>query len=129
MTVRFGVRFIASAIALPILGAGAYAGAHDSLWIAYLALVTGPPALTLYYYGLQRTPATLASLAELAYPVTAALVGHLVFDATLRWTQWLGVAITVGVVTLLPRHAATLVRGPAGRREACAGVGIGTRRW
>jgi len=36
-----------------------------------------------------------------------------VFDDTLRWTQWLGIAITVVVVTLLPaRPRAPLVEVP-----------------
>ena len=81
VTLRFAFGLVASAVALPILGASAYAGAHDTLWIAYLALVTGAAALTLYYYGLARTPALLASLAELAYPVTAVIVGYVAFDA------------------------------------------------
>jgi DME family drug/metabolite transporter len=112
VTVRFGFGFVASAIALPILGAGAFAGAHDSLWIAYLALVTGLLALTLYYYGLQRTPATLASIAELAYPVTAVVVGYVAFDAHLRWSQWLGVLVTVAVVSLLPAPRREIVKVP-----------------
>jgi drug/metabolite transporter, DME family len=113
-TVRFSFGFVASALVLPILGAPAFASWHDTLWIAYLALVTGAAALSLYYIGLQRTPAMLASIAELAYPVTAVIVGYVAFDATLRWTQWLGVIITVGVVSLLPtRPRAALVKTPA----------------
>jgi len=114
VTVRFSFGLVASAIALPILGAPAFASAHDTLWIAYLALVTGLLALSLYYIGLQRTPAMLASIAELAYPVTAVVVGYVAFDATLRWTQWLGVILTVGVVSLLPAPRRTpLVKAPA----------------
>jgi drug/metabolite transporter (DMT)-like permease len=112
-TVRFAFGLVASACALPIVGAGAWAGPHDSFWIAVLALVTGLAALGLYYYGLRRTPAMVAALGELAFPVTATLVGIYVFDDTLRWTQWLGIAITVVVVTLLPaRPRAPLVEVP-----------------
>ncbi len=60
LSLRFFFGLVASAIALPIMGAKAYAGAHDSLWIAYLAVVTGLVALGLYYYALKRTPAVLA---------------------------------------------------------------------
>ena len=113
-TVRFSFGLVASAIVLPILGAPAFAGWHDTLWIAYLALVTGAAALSLYYMGLKRTPAMLASIAELAYPVTAVIVGYVAFDATLRWTQWLGVILTVGIVSLLPAPRRTpLVKTPA----------------
>ena len=111
-TVRFAFGLVASACALPIVGASAFSNVHDSFWIAVLALVTGLFALGLYYYGLRRTPALLAALGELAFPVTAALVGIYVFDSSLRWTQWLGVAITVGVISLLPVRRRDLVRLP-----------------
>ena len=114
VTVRFSFGLVASAIALPILGAPAFASAHDTLWIAYLAIVTGLLALSLYYIGLQRTPAMLASIAELAYPVTAVIVGYVAFGATLVWSQWLGVILTVGVVSLLPApRRSPLVKAPA----------------
>lgn len=111
-TVRFTFGLVASACALPILGASAFSSAHDSFWIAVLALVTGLAALFLYYYGLQRTPAMLATLGELAFPVTATLVGIYVFHDTLRWTQWLGIAITIAVVTLLPVRRKQVVDAP-----------------
>jgi len=112
-TVRFAFGLVASACALPIVGAAAYSNAHDSLWIAVLALVTGLLALGLYYYGLQRTPALLSALGELAFPVTASLVGIYVFGDTLRWTQWIGVAVTVAIIGLLPVRRREIVRVPA----------------
>jgi drug/metabolite transporter (DMT)-like permease len=109
-TVRFAFGLVASACALPLVGAAAWAGGRQSAWIALLALVTGLAALGLYYYGLQRTPAVLAALGELAFPVTASLVGIYVFSDTLRWTQWVGVAVTVAVVSLLPVRRRQIVR-------------------
>jgi drug/metabolite transporter, DME family len=111
-TLRFAFGLPASAIALLVLGAPAFASRHDSWYIALLAVVTGFLALGLYYYGLQRTPALLAALGELAFPVTAALIGIYVFNSSLRWTQWVGVAITVAVVTLLPWRRREVVRVP-----------------
>ncbi len=111
-TVRFAFGLVASACALPIAGAAAYSNSHDSFWIAVLALVTGLFALGLYYYGLRRTPALLAALGELAFPVTAALVGIYVFNSSLRWTQWVGVAATVAVISLLPVRRRQLVKVP-----------------
>src|SRR5206468_4338943 len=102
VTLRFAFGLVASAVALWIVGGSAYAGAHDSVWIAYLALVTGLAALTLYYYGLKKTPALLASLAELSYPAIAVIAGIYAYNAHLRWTQWVGVATIITVVTLLP---------------------------
>ena len=53
----------------------------------------------------------LASIAELAYPVTAVIVGYVAFDATLRWTQWLGVILTVA-------RRQPAARARAGRRSS-----------
>jgi DME family drug/metabolite transporter len=111
-TVRFAFGLVASACALPIVGVSAYAGRTQSAWIALLALVTGLAALGLYYYGLQRTPAVLAALGELAFPVTASIVGIYVFSDSLRWTQWVGVAVTVAVVSLLPVRRRQIVTLP-----------------
>jgi drug/metabolite transporter (DMT)-like permease len=108
-TLRFAFGLPASAVALLVLGGPAVASAHDSLWIALLALVTGAIALSLYYYGLRSTPAVAATLAELAFPVTAAFVGYVAFDATLTSTQWLGVAVTTTVVALLPARPRDVV--------------------
>jgi drug/metabolite transporter, DME family len=101
-TLRFVFGLAGAAVALVVLDAPAFSSAHDSLWIAILALVTGALALGLYYYGLRTTPAVAATIAELAFPITAALVGYIAFNATLTSTQWLGIAITCLVVALLP---------------------------
>jgi len=102
LSLRFFFGLIASAIALPVMSADAYSNGHDSLLILYLAIVTGLIALALYYYGLQRTPAIMSSLAELTYPAIAVIAGIYAYNSHLRWTQWLGVAIIIGAVTLLP---------------------------
>jgi len=102
LSLRFFFGLIACAIALPIMGAPAYSNGHDTVLILYLALVTGLFALALYYYGLRRTPAVLSSLAELTYPAIAVIAGIYAYDQSLRWTQWLGVAMILGAVTLLP---------------------------
>ena len=114
VTLRFFFGLVASAIALPVMGAPAYSNGHDSLLILYLALATGLVALTLYYYGLQRTPAILSSLAELTYPAVAVIAGIYAYNQHLRWTQWLGVAAILGAVTLLPvQRQRAVVDAPA----------------
>jgi drug/metabolite transporter (DMT)-like permease len=109
VTLRFFFGLLASALALPIMGAPAYSNGHDTSLILYLALVTGLFALTLYYYGLQRTPAVLSSLAELTYPAVAVIAGIYAYNQHLRWTQWLGVAAILVAVTLLPVRRARVV--------------------
>jgi len=102
LSLRFFFGLIGSAAALPIMGTSAWSNGHDSLLIVYLAVVTGLLALALYYFGLQRTPAVMSSLAELTYPVIAVIAGIYAYNQHLRWTQWIGVAVIIGVVTLLP---------------------------
>jgi drug/metabolite transporter (DMT)-like permease len=101
-TLRFVFGFVASAIALLVLGTPAFTSWHDTAYIALLAFVTGLVALGLYYYGLKRTPALAATLAELAFPVSAILVGYFKFGQTLTGWQWLGVGLTTLIVVLLP---------------------------
>ncbi|TCP43862.1 EamA-like transporter family protein [Tamaricihabitans halophyticus] len=69
-----------------------------------LALIPGLIGLTLYYIGLRSTPAAKATLAELAFPATAALIGVLVLDTALAGSQWLGFAIVLLAVTSLGWH-------------------------
>ncbi|HEX9855553.1 MAG TPA: DMT family transporter [Acidimicrobiia bacterium] len=90
------------AIGLPAAGALAVIdGGTGSLAIGFgdvdalilLALVPGLLALSIYYRGLRSTPASLATLAELAFPVSAITLNYAFFDTTLTGTQWLGVAV------------------------------------
>jgi drug/metabolite transporter (DMT)-like permease len=111
-TLRFAFGLPASAIALLVLGAPAFASGHDTFWIAVLAVVTGLIALFIYYYGLQRTPAIAAAIAELAFPVSAILVGYFKFGQTLTGWQWVGVAVTTLVVALLPVRPRDTVEVP-----------------
>ena len=109
---RFAFGLPGSAVAVLLLGAPFTTSASDFAWIAPLALVTGLVALSLYYIGLQRTPAIIASLAGASRSLTAAAVGYFAFDATLDGSAWLGVAVTTGVVLVLPITGPRVVRVP-----------------
>jgi len=113
-TLRFVFGLPASAIALLVLGSPAFSSWHNTFWIAILALVTGFAAMFIYYYGLRSTPAVAATIAELAFPITAVLVGYFRFGQTLTGWQWAGVAVTTMVVALLPARPRDVVeRVPA----------------
>jgi drug/metabolite transporter (DMT)-like permease len=123
LSLRFFFGLVASAIAVPVVGTKWYAGPHDTLLMAYLGIVTGLLSLALYYYGLRRTPALLSSLAELAYPAVYVIAGIYGFNQHLRWTQWIGVAVIVGIVTLLPvqrRQEMVALGAPDARLEPAA---------
>jgi drug/metabolite transporter (DMT)-like permease len=72
-------------------------------YIVPLALIVGLLALSLYYRGLRNTPASRATFAELAFPLTAAAVG-LALGRNLDWSQWLGFGILLVAVTALALH-------------------------
>ena len=108
--VRFAFGLPASFVAVLVLGAPFTASWRDLAFIALLALVTGLVALLLYYWGLKRTPASVAAIAELTFPVVAISVGYLFLDTALTASQLVGVALTSIVVMLLPTRAPALVK-------------------
>ena len=56
----------------------------------------------------------LASLAELTYPAIAVIAGIYAYNSHLRWTQWIGVATIMVVVSLLPvQRRRSMVKVPA----------------
>src|SRR5699024_1611293 len=80
---------------------------QDMGGLALLAFIPGLIALTIYYYGMRNTAAARATLAELAFPATAALVGVTVLGESLSPTQWLGFGIVLAAVIGLGFHERT----------------------
>ncbi|MGZ8784255.1 MAG: DMT family transporter, partial [Acidimicrobiia bacterium] len=74
-------------------------GGQDVMAIVVLALVPGLVAMLLYYRGLSRTPASAATIAELAFPLSAAAVNYVAFGAVLTSSQWLGMLVLTGAIT------------------------------
>ncbi|REF36153.1 DMT family transporter [Thermasporomyces composti] len=106
-TLRFAVGLPATALIAAAQGvplALSPVTGRNVVLLLVLALVPGLLALTLYYRGLSRTPASRATLAELAFPVTAAAVGVGVLDAHLTWSQWLGFVLVLAAITALSLH-------------------------
>jgi len=66
-----------------------------------LALVPGLLSLLVYYRGLRGTPASAATLGELAFPLVALLVGYVALHETLSATQWIGVCLLAATVTVM----------------------------
>jgi drug/metabolite transporter, DME family len=71
-----------------------------------LSLIPGLAALMVYYKGLSTTPASSATLAELAFPLTAILIGWSVFDTVPTPTQWIGILILSATIVVMSRAAA-----------------------
>lgn len=101
---RFAIGLPASLVIALLLGAPLTMPLRDVPVAGALALIPGLLAIGLYYRGLRTTPASRATIAELAFPLTAALVGVLILDSTLTGTQWLGMAVVAAAVTALALH-------------------------
>lgn len=101
---RFAVGLPFAAIIVAAQGNPFAVSWNNAAGLALLAFVPGLLALRLYYAGMQTTPASRATLAELAFPATAAVVSVTVLGATLSATQWLGLVVVAGSVTALSWH-------------------------
>lgn len=105
-----GLRFVVAVPLLVVIAAvhGAVAppplaGGSDWLRLLLLALVPGLVGLLLYYHGLQRTPASIATFAELAFPATAVVVNYFALGATIDATQAVGFCVLWITIALLHR--------------------------
>jgi drug/metabolite transporter (DMT)-like permease len=91
---------------LMIAGAGGPMAALDRsmiLPLAFIALIPGFAALMLYYKGLRSTPASHASIAELAFPATAALLNWVVLGTPAAALQIIGLAVVWYAIFYLRR--------------------------
>ena len=77
----------------------------DVLPFLGIALVPGFIALLLYYRALASTPATLATIAEMAYPVAATFIASAPppygFNQPLYRPQFIGTALLIAVIFIL----------------------------
>ena len=58
-----------------------------------IALFTGGPGIFLYYFGLKRITASIATICELAFPLTAVILEYILRGNILSIIQWSGVFI------------------------------------
>ncbi len=58
-----------------------------------IAFTTGGAAIFLYYYGLKRISASVASICELAFPLTAVVLEYFVHGNILSPVQWIGASV------------------------------------
>lgn len=106
LAARITIGLPASGILVVLMAVPATVPSRDVPAVLGLALVPGLIALAVYYVGLRRTPAMIATLAELAFPLTAALIGRLVFGETLTVSQWSGLALLLIIIVLLAAPSA-----------------------
>ncbi|MFC2088072.1 DMT family transporter [Calditrichota bacterium] len=66
---------------------------HQRVILFLIAFITGGPAIFLYYYGLKRISASVSTICELAFPLTAVLLEYATRGNVLSVIQWIGVLI------------------------------------
>ena len=96
------LRFLLSAIIMIVLVTsfqefGAIMNVTTTQWIVFIiiAFTTGGAAIFLYYYGLKKISASVATICELAFPLTAVVLDYLIHRNVLSFVQWMGVALLI----------------------------------
>lgn len=104
-TMITGLRFLLTVpmalIALFILKAqGSFSAVTGAQFgqLTLIALSTGMVALWIYYRGLKHTQAKIATIVELAFPVTAVFIDIFLYDTVLAWSQYLAAAVLLFAV-------------------------------
>jgi drug/metabolite transporter (DMT)-like permease len=122
---RFALGFVALSVTAMVTGTPLAVGSDAVVNIALLALFPGLLALVLYYRALGHTPASRATLAELAFPLTAVVVGVAALGARPTASQWVGfvmvLAAVVGLALHEQRSRRPSVAVPDDAREALGG--------
>jgi len=93
---RYG--FTSLLLLLYVLATGTYTQYHNistENWIIFLiiAVTTGSGAIFLYYYGLRKVRAVIATICELFFPVTAIILDYFINEQRLSWVQWISAFI------------------------------------
>src|SRR2546426_8818013 len=70
-------------------------------WLLYLGAVTTAGAYALYTAGLRHVPASAAGVASLLEPLTATLLGVILFGERLGVAGWAGAVLLLGALVLL----------------------------
>ncbi|MCG2687086.1 DMT family transporter [Candidatus Parcubacteria bacterium] len=66
---------------------------HQFITFLIIVFSTGGLAIFLYYYGLKQVTASVSSICELGFPVSAILFEYLIRGNVLSWAQWIGAII------------------------------------
>lgn len=99
----------ASVTAFVLLSTGQYDAINNmtlSHWgfIVLIVLSTGSLALFFYYYGLNKLPASHATLYELFWPLSAVGLDWFIRGNFLSLPQWVGAILLLGAIIILTRE-------------------------
>lgn len=77
-------------------------------WIifAVIAVTTGSGAIFLYYFGLTRVKAIIATICELLFPISAIIFDYIFNDSRLTMVQWISAGVMIFAIVNLNRQRA-----------------------
>jgi drug/metabolite transporter (DMT)-like permease len=73
------------------------------LIVGIISLTSGSVAIFIYYYGLKKINAMLATIMELFFPITAILLDYIVNDQRLSIVQWISIAVLLYAIIQINR--------------------------
>jgi len=88
---------------------------ENLLYFIIIAATTGTGAIFLYYYGLVRIRAIMATICELFFPVSAIFFDYIVNGKTLSPVQWVATVIMVFAIIKLTAQKPVIVDGKANK--------------
>ena len=101
---RFGITSIIMVVFLTLSGnLNHFSAITPTNWIIFLiiAFTTGSGAIFLYYFGLKRIRASIATICELCFPASAIIFDYLINDSTLTAVQFTSaVVLLVAIVNI-----------------------------
>lgn len=76
------------------------------LYFLLIAFTTGSGAIVLYYYGLNKVSAIIATICELFFPISAIILDYFVHGTRLAPIQWISAAVMIFSIVNLNRSNA-----------------------
>ena len=101
---RYGLTALLALLYLFASGTGVPLGevtAQNWMLILVIGLTTGSGAIFLYYFGLTRVRAIVATICELSLPLSAILFDYLINGSVLGPWQWVGAAVLIAAITMV----------------------------
>lgn len=68
---------------------------HQIFIFIIIAFTSGGTAIFLYYFGLKEISASVATICELAFPLTAVGLEYILRGNILNWVQWFGLILLI----------------------------------
>ena len=107
-SLRFSITPLFALMFVMLSGNGGKLGEITFTQFKYLIAITfstGLVALLFYYFGLKRVLASRAAIIELAWPVSAVIVGWIWLNQGLTLSQGIGALILTGAIYLIARDS------------------------